>query len=199
MGRRMTVEDVLAEALKDRIFYEESGGGVTFSGGEPLFQAEFLVDLLSACKAGGLHTALDTCGHAAVKQLLRAATLSDLVLYDLKLMDPRRHQQLTGVSNELVLDNLHALGQVHRNIWIRFPVIPGFNDNQEQLEAVARIATALPGVRQVNLLPYHRTGVGKRANPSGAAMPAVEPPSTASLEHMAATLRASGLKVIIGG
>ena len=161
VGRRMSVREVLAEALLDRIFYEESGGGVTFSGGEPFMQPRFLRNLLEACRIGGIHTAVDTTGYVSREDLLLAAPLVDLFLYDLKVIDNDRHRQWTGVSNGIILDNLLALGDIHRNIWIRMPLVPGFNDDLEHLEAVARFAASVPNVRQVNLLPYHGTAAHK--------------------------------------
>ncbi|MGD0382534.1 MAG: glycyl-radical enzyme activating protein [Thermoguttaceae bacterium] len=161
VGRTMNVGEVLAEVLLDRIFYEESGGGVTFSGGEPFMQPHFLRNLLEACRTEGIHTAVDTSGYVSREDLLAAAPLTDLFLYDLKVMDDDRHRQWTGVSNVVILENLLALGDVHRNIWIRMPLVPGFNDEPEQVEAVARFAASAPGVRQVNLLPYHATAAHK--------------------------------------
>jgi pyruvate formate lyase activating enzyme len=161
VGRRMGVKEVLDEVLLDRVFYEESGGGVTFSGGEPFLQPQFLLKLLAACRTEGIHTAVDTSGYASREDLMTAAPLTDLFLYDLKIMDDARHRQWTGASNAVILENLLALGAVHQNIWIRMPLVPGFNDDAEQIEAVARFAASVPGVRQVNLLPYHATAAHK--------------------------------------
>jgi pyruvate formate lyase activating enzyme len=161
VGRQMNVHEVMAEVLLDRIFYEESVGGVTFSGGEPFMQPRFLRSLLEACRAEGIHTAVDTSGYVSKEDLLAVAPLVDLFLYDLKIMDDKLHRQWTGVSNATILENLPALGNIHRNIWIRMPLIPGFNDDPEHVEAVARFAASMPGVRQVNLLPYHATAAHK--------------------------------------
>jgi pyruvate formate lyase activating enzyme len=161
VGRQMNVQEVMAEVLLDRVFYEESGGGATFSGGEPFMQPRFLRSLLEACRAEAIHTAVDTSGYTAKEDMLSAAPLVDLFLYDLKIMDDKRHRQWTGVSNAAILENLSVLGGVHRNIWIRMPLIPGFNDDPEQVEALARFVASVPGVRQVNLLPYHGTAAHK--------------------------------------
>jgi pyruvate formate lyase activating enzyme len=161
VGRQMNVQEVMTEVLLDRVFYEESAGGATFSGGEPFMQPRFLRSLLEACRTEGIHTAVDTSGYVSKEDLLSAAPLVDLFLYDLKIMDDERHRQWTGVSNAAILENLPALGSIHRNIWIRMPLIPGFNDDPEQVEAVARFAASVPGVRQVNLLPYHGTAAHK--------------------------------------
>jgi pyruvate formate lyase activating enzyme len=200
IGRSMTVDEVLAAVLEDAPFYAESGGGATFSGGEPLTQFGFLLSLLRGCRDRGVQTALDTCGYAPQDRLLQAAALADLVLYDLKVMDDARHQAFTGVSNALILDNLEALCREHPCIWIRFPVVPGFNDAAAQVEALAQFLIGLLGVRQVNLLPYHETGQHKSKR-LGRAIPAgrVEPPSTQDLDRVAGILRGFGLKTQIGG
>lgn len=200
IGRRMGVDEVLAEILKDRIFYDDSGGGATFSGGEPLLQPRFLVELLAACRARGIHTAVDTCGYAPEEELLAIAPLTDLFLYDLKAIDDARHREFTGVSNALILKNLKALGRVHRNIWLRMPLVPGFNDDAEGLEAAARLAAAIPGVRQLNLLPYHKAGARKwQALGKPRELPDVASPSAEALEQAAERLRSFGVNVQIGG
>jgi len=211
IGRRMSVEQVLAEVLKDRIFYDESGGGVTFSGGEPLMQAPFLAGLLRACRAEGVHTALDTCGFGPREDLLELAELSDLVLYDLKSLDDQRHREHTGASNAEILDNLQALAERHANIWVRVPVVPGLNDGADQLEAMARFVSTLKGVRQVNLLGYHALGTHKRpsigregsheGSPAGEeeARPAPTPPQPEQLDQAAERFRRLGLTAYVGG
>lgn len=200
VGQRMSTEALLAEIRKDTVFFDESGGGVTFSGGEPLAQPGFLLAMLEACAGRGIHTAVDTCGHAPTDWLLAAARWTDLFLYDLKLIDDRRHERLTGVSNALILRNLHALAQAHRDIWIRVPVIPGLNDADADLDATARLAASLPGVTQVNLLPYHRAGVAKFQR-LGATyeLPDVVPPTADFLGRARARFEAHGLNARIGG
>jgi pyruvate formate lyase activating enzyme len=197
VGKEMTVAELVKEVMKDRIFYDDSGGGVTFSGGEPLMQLDFLMEALARLKAEGVHTALDTCGFAPWKDLQAAAGLSSLVL---KLMDEARHRQATGQSNRIILDNLGALARVHEAIWIRIPVIPGVNDDPANLEASARFLAPLPGVRQVDLLPYHPTGVAKFARLGKAyALAGTPTPSQQRLEELAAIFRARGLTTTLGG
>jgi len=152
----MTVREVLDEIRRDTIFYDDSLGGATFSGGEPLAQPEFLGALLVACAAESIHTAVDTCGYAPTEQILAMAARADLILYDLKVLDDEKHRRFTGVSNALILANLRAIQRLHNNIWLRSPVIPGLNDAEEDLDALRRLATELPAVRQINLLPYHQ-------------------------------------------
>jgi pyruvate formate lyase activating enzyme len=199
-GRRMSVSEVLAEICKDAIFYQDSQGGVTFSGGEPLAQPEFLQSLLRACSAEGIHTAVDTCGFAAPEQALAVAAAADLMLYDLKIVDDAKHIRFTGVSNALILKNLEALGKSHGKVWLRIPIIPGLNDAEEDLDAMARFAACLSGVRQINLLPYHKTGVHKFARLGWAyELGHVAPPSPQDMESVARRFRAMGLPTKIGG
>jgi pyruvate formate lyase activating enzyme len=199
-GREMTVAAVVDEVLRDRVFYEESGGGVTFSGGEPLAQPEFLAGLLAGCRAAGIHTAVDTCGFSSPERLLALASLVDLFLFDVKLVDDSRHRALTGLPAAPILDNLRSLAAVHRNVWIRVPVVPGHTDAEVDVAATAALAAGLPGVRRVSLLPYHRTGTQKlrrlgRTSP----LDALAPPSPARLDTLAALFRERGLAVEIGG
>jgi pyruvate formate lyase activating enzyme len=173
---------------------------VTFSGGEPLLQPAFLLALLKACKALGLHTAVDTCGYAPAETLEAAGADTDLFLYDLKLVDDARHRRFTGVSNALILDNLRTLSARGSRVILRVPVVPGINDDAANIDQIGALAAALPGIERVDILAYHRAGGDKyarlgRANP----MPPAEPPSD---EHMAAIKRALesyGLRVKIGG
>lgn len=199
-GREVLVPELLQELLRDQVFYDESGGGVTFSGGEPLAQPEFLLALLRECKERGLHTAVDTCGLASQRQLLAVAPFTDLFLYDLKLMDDQRHRQVTGASNVPILKNLRALAQVHGQIWIRVPVIPGVNDAPADLEATARFAAGLRPVRQVNLLPYHRNGVTKSQRMGRSpGLAETAPPSQQAMFNSQKIFERAGLKAVIGG
>ncbi len=199
-GTEMTTAQVLAAVMQDRIFYEESGGGVTFSGGEPLMQFDFLKTLLIACREQGLRTAVDTGGFAPLEHLLEIAGLTDLILYDLKLMDDQRHRAATGLGNRQVLENLTALARVHRGIWIRVPIIPGVNDDRDNLEATGRFAAGLHGVRQVNLLPFHRTWHAKLGH-LGRSVPGTDTatPSQQRMEELAEIFRDAGLTTRIGG
>jgi len=199
VGRVMTVPEVMAELLRDTAFYEGEGG-VTFSGGEPLFQPEFLLALLQACKAHELHTALDTCGHAPAEALDRVREYVDLFLYDLKLMDSERHRRFTGAANDLILRNLERLAAAGSRIIVRVPVIPGFNDDPAAIAAIGDYVSALPGILRVDLLPYHRMGADKyarlaRPNP----LPPIDPPPAAHMAALQRRLEAFGLPVKIGG
>ena len=155
IGREATVEEVMKEIEKDRVFFEESGGGVTFSGGEPLMQPRFLEALLQACRGRDIPVCLDTCGQAPWAVIDRIRPLVDIFLYDLKSVNPDQHIKETSVSNELILDNLRKLAEAGQSIIIRIPLIPGFNDKPEELREMGEFIKALPGVNEISLLPFH--------------------------------------------
>jgi pyruvate formate lyase activating enzyme len=200
IGARMTVEEVMSEILKDEIFYDDSGGGVTFSGGEPLMQPQFLRSLLEECRTRGIHTAVDTCGYAPFENIMAVAWLTDLFLYDLKIMDDNLHLHYTGVSNEVILQNLRSLGRIHDNIWIRIPIIPGVNDSDDQLEKMGAFAAGIGSVRQVNLLPYHATGIPKfRRLGEVYRLPELKSPTSEFMEALVGRFAALGLNARAGG
>lgn len=155
IGRDMTADEVVAEVVRDTAFYDESGGGVTLSGGEPLVQSEFTIDLLRRCGEHHLHRAVDTCGCVPTESLLRAAEHAELFLYDVKHMNPEAHRKATGANNRLILDNLTALATTKVDIEIRVPVIPGVNDDHDNARATARFLAALNRPLKVRLLAYH--------------------------------------------
>lgn len=200
IGREMTVAEVVQEAMRDRLFHEQSGGGVTLSGGEPLSQPEFVKALLHAFRAEEAHVALDTCGFVPPGILRAIAPLVDLFLYDIKCMDEATHRRETGVPNHLILENLETLGAIHGNIWVRIPLIPGVNLNSGQLEATARFVSPLTGVRQVNLLPYHALGTGKTGRPTDRSQrPGELSLSEEQIDRAAQVFRAAGLHTLVGG
>lgn len=163
MGRWLTVTEVLREVLKDALYVEASGGGLTLSGGEPLAQPDFAAELLWRYKheEKGPHTALETSGAAPWWQIARLAADVDLFLYDLKHMDPDEHLRLTGRSNEQVLENARRLAEGGHALVFRMPLIPGVNDDTVNLKATAGFVRSLPGPRRIDLLPYHRLGEPK--------------------------------------
>jgi pyruvate formate lyase activating enzyme len=200
VGHRMRVQEVLEEIMADRIFYDDSQGGVTFSGGEPLAQVEFLRAALAECRHRGVHTAVDTCGLAASESLLSLAPLVDLFLYDLKFMNEARHLEFCGASNRVILENLRALAATGTRIWIRVPVIPGVNDGPDEVGALAVFIASLPAVPQVNLLPYHRIGMHKFERLGLVyRFPELAPPTAEHMETVAARFDAAGLKTQVGG
>jgi len=160
-GRNVTVEEVLDEVERDRPFYEESQGGVTFSGGEPLMQGEFLMACLEGCRGRALRTAVDTSGCAERELVLEVARLADLFLYDLKVMDEERHREFTGAELRPILENLRALDANGVPVEIRFPLIPGVTDDASNLEALGAFVASLGHTRVVHVLPFHRTAADK--------------------------------------
>jgi pyruvate formate lyase activating enzyme len=156
VGRVMEVEEVMVEIEKDLLFFDESGGGVTFSGGEPLAQPDFLTSLLEICKERNVHTCLDTCGYASSEVFCSVIDNVNLFLYDLKIMNDREHQKYTGVSNRLILENLKALDAQGKKVVIRFLVIPGITDTKENISETIDFIASLKTIRDVSLLPHHR-------------------------------------------
>ncbi len=200
VGREMTVSEVMAAIEKDVIFYDESGGGVTFSGGEPLMQPDFLSAALGECQAREIHTAVDTTGFAAPEILDRIAPDVDLFLYDLKIMDAEKHRVYTGVSNERILSNLERLAGQGRAIIVRVPLIPGVNDDEDNARALADFIASLPHPPQIDILPYHRAGSEKYARLGRVyELPDTSPPANSRLTAIEAILRDRELHVTIGG
>ncbi len=154
-NREITVDEVMKDILSDEIFYDESGGGVTFSGGEPMLQSDFLKSLLIECKENSIHTAVDTCGHLPWKCFERILDVTDLFLYDLKLINSAEHMGYTGVPNELILQNLYKLADRKAPIRIRVALIPGVTDREENLEGISKFVSNLPGDIPIDLLPYN--------------------------------------------
>jgi len=161
VGRETTVDEVLLEAEKDRVFYDQSGGGVTFSGGEPLFQHEFLLALLQAARQKEIHTAVDTTGYTSPEILEGISPFVDLFLYDLKTLDDERHREYTGVSNRLILENLGRLIRRGNHVIARVPLLPGVNDDETSIRDIGRFVKNLGAVSEIHLLPYHTTGSEK--------------------------------------
>jgi pyruvate formate lyase activating enzyme len=200
IGKSMTVSEVLEEIKKDVPFYDESGGGVTFSGGEPLNQPHFLLEMLNACGELDLHRTVDTAGYADSKLLLKIAEQTDLFLYDLKHMDPLKHRLYTGVSNEKILCNLELLARQGTQITIRIPIVPGINDDEENIERVGAFLGRLPGIHHVHILPYHSVAQGKyRSLKTDFPLADVESPSQMQMEAIAEHLKKNDLQVALGG
>ena len=161
VGRRYEAAELAGILLGQADVLAMNGGGVTFSGGEPLLQREFLGTLLAACKARELHTAVDTSGFASWDTLDRIRPLTDLFLYDLKLIDDERHREVTGVTNQPILRNLHDLSALGHAIVIRIPIVPGINDDNESIQQLADFIATLPNRHPIDLLPYHHIAVEK--------------------------------------
>lgn len=200
IGKKMTVNEVMLEIEKDIIFYDESGGGVTFSGGEPLSQPEFLKAMLAVCKAKEIHTVVETTGFAKYAILQEIAALSDMFLYDVKIMDDKKHKNYTGVSNKLILENIIKLTSVHDNIIVRIPIIPGVNDDEENIDATGKFLLGLPKIEKVHLLPYHNAGAIKYPRlGKDYKLVDVNVPDNEVMEIIASKFQKFNLKTQIGG
>jgi len=198
-GRTITVAEVMSELVRDRVFFEESGGGVTFSGGEPFMQAAFLRNLLEACREQGISTAVETCGMTDQGELLGMADKVDLFLYDVKLMDTAQHGESTGVGNETILTNLAALAAVHAHVVVRFPVIPGLNDDRENVDLMVLMMDRL-GLHRIDLLPYHRIGTDKyRRLGRPYQLAELQPPSVETMENIRRVFADAGIEASVGG
>ncbi len=195
-GRKLSVSQVMAEIEKDTAFYDASCGGITFSGGEPLAQPDFLSALLIACKDRRIHTTLDTSGFSEWKAMDLIRHHVDLFLFDLKLMDDEKHRLFTGVSNRRILENLKALSAGGHRIRIRIPVIPGITDTDDNIAAVGIFAAALPSVPPIDLLPYHHFAAAKYERLGNVyRLMDMRPPAAESLTRLADLLSGLGLTV----
>ncbi len=197
VGRYMTEDEVMEEIEKDRLFYTNSGGGVTISGGEPLVQWESIRQVMKICKEKGIHTALDTTGYANWDILARVTEYADLVLYDIKHMDSGKHKEATGVPNELILANARKVAGKVRT-WLRIPLIPGYNDSESDIRKLAQFSSELP-IEKISLLPYHSWGeqkycrLGRDYALSGTLSPTAE-----HLQELRQIIESYGLRVTVG-
>jgi pyruvate formate lyase activating enzyme len=160
-GKLMTVDEVIEEVLRDRIFYEVSKGGVTLSGGEPLVQQIFSLSILERCRAEGLHTAIETAANCCWNDLAMLLPATDLIMMDIKHLNSDKHLKVTGVPNELILENARRLAQTGKPLIIRVPVVLTVNDSQENIEAIAQFVQSFPNLQYLELLPFHHLGEGK--------------------------------------
>ncbi len=205
-GSFASADEVVAEVVKDMVFFKRSGGGLTLSGGEPLAQPDFAEAILRRARAAGLHTAVETAGHVPWENFARVLPHVDLFLFDVKHADPAKHREYTGADNKLILENLEKIVREGARVIVRTPVVPGFNDTPEDLAAIADIAIAA-GVGEMHLLPFHRYGSGKyrllgKIDPlaeDGAATAAASAVLRARLDAVKESLAAKGLAVHIGG
>jgi len=196
-GSYMGVREVLDEVMKDEDFYKNSGGGMTISGGECLLQSEFVAQLLKAGKKEGLHTAIDTTGYAPWEKMEEVMRFVDLVLCDIKHLDPREHKRTTGVTNKLILENLTRASKMS-SIWLRIPLIADFNDSMAHIEGVAKLGKRI-GAEKISLLPYHEGGKSKckqigRPYP----LPEAKAPSDDHIERLKELIEEKGIKAAIG-
>ena len=199
-GRDVTVEEVLETIERDTVFYDRSGGGVTLSGGEPLSQPEFLLELMRGCKERDISVTVDTSGYAPLSLVKSVAELADLFLYDLKLIDAKRHEEFTGASNETILANLKWLSDRGAQVIVRVPLFSGINDDRENITALGKFVSGLPNRHTIDLLPYHRTGIDKYKRLGHAyKLEGALPPSEEVTGTVVRTLKAFGLQVLVRG
>ena len=199
-GKIYSISGLMDEIRKDLIFFEESNGGVTFSGGEPLIQLPFLINLAELCKKEGFHLALDTSGYIPLEDFKKIVPLIDLFLFDLKLIDEQSHKQYTGVSNEIIIQNLKYLNQQKKNIIIRIPIIPTINDTENELNSMLSLIKELKSIKTIHLLPYHKIadhkyekmGINQKLNH-------IQEPSKIQLEQIKDFFQKNGYITQIGG
>lgn len=199
VGEWITVADLLARLRRDELFFEESGGGVTFSGGEPLMQPTFLLEAVKACKEKGINTAVDTCGYSSTEFLEQLSGMVDLFLFDLKMVDRERHRQQTGVDNVLILKNLELLVRTGRAVVVRIPVIPGINDDEDNLRATRDLLSQI-GVKRIDLLPYHAIGQEKYQRLGLAPrLTAIKQPGVQEIQALSRSFSSDRFSVQVGG
>jgi len=200
IGYKADVETVMMEIEKDVVFYDQSGGGVTFSGGEPMMQVDFLESLLEACRQQNIHTAVDTSGHADFDDFERIYNLVDIYLYDFKLMDDVAHIKYTGVTNKLIIENLVKLCEMGNKVIPRIPLVPGITDTPENLRAIIDYLSGIKNINQVSLLPYNKLGEDKferfkMSNKVGQ----LQIQTKIDLEEISNLFKTAGFEVKIGG
>ncbi|WP_022850074.1 glycyl-radical enzyme activating protein [Limisalsivibrio acetivorans] len=199
IGREMSVREVMDEVEKDLIFYESSGGGVTFSGGEVFVQKDFLFGCLKEAKRRGMHTCIDTTGYTSADNMEKAIELTDLFLYDIKFVDDEQHKKYTGVSNERILDNIRRIRASGTPLRVRFPLIPGITDSRENLRDVAELTASLTET-EIDVLPYHRIGSDKYSRLSMPyMMDGVKEPTEEEVQKVCDYFKSYGLTVGVGG
>lgn len=160
-GKEISSDEVIKEVLKDEIFYQNSGGGITISGGEPFYQFDFSLELVKKAKENGLHTAIETCGFVKNSNLKKIAEFVDLFLYDYKETNSEKHKNFTGVDNTVIIDNLSFLNNINKDVILRCPIIKGCNDRREHFEGIAEIANRYKNILHIEIEPYHSLGEGK--------------------------------------
>lgn len=199
-GKTMTVAQVIEELRKDENHYRRSGGGITLSGGETLAQPDFAEALLSACKARGWHTAMESTGIASLAVLERVIPLLDLLLLDIKTFYSAKHEEFTGHPNEVILRNALAISELAKNIAVRVPVIPTFNDDEQSIRAIATFVTHMKHVSRLHLLPYHSYGKNKYTLLGRQyGMIDIKPPEDSRLQRYKEVVESLGIECVIGG
>lgn len=200
IGQQVSHSEIMREIKKDIIFYEESGGGVTFSGGEPMLQIDFLHSLLKDCKKLDLNTAIDTTGYLPFDSFEKIGGVTDIYLYDLKLMNEQKHIEYTGVSNKLIHENLKKLTDTGARVFIRIPIIPSITDTEENIDSLLNFISGLKKIEEIDLLPFHKAGNAKYQKMNKLnKVNTLEPPSDDEMNSLREKFSALGTTVKIGG
>ena len=194
VGREVTVDEALEEVMKDKVFYENSKGGLTISGGEPLAQPGFTKELFKRAKSEGIHTALDTSGYAAWSVIEEVLEHVDLVLYDIKQMDSEKHREYTGVPNELILENLRKLDAKGKPIWVRIPLILGLNDDEINFRKIGEFLSEIKHLERVDILRYHKLAESKYEHTGQEySLKGLDTPEKDEVEHLKEILEGLGV------
>jgi pyruvate formate lyase activating enzyme len=202
VGTYYSVEDILEILDKEKVFFKQSKGGITFSGGEPMLQVEFLLEALKECKKNGYHTAVDTSGYSSADNCRSIIPFTDLFLFDIKHLDEVKHIESTGVSNTGIIENYRHLLESGKDIMVRIPVIPGFNDDTDHLERLKNFisSTKTASLKRINLLPFHKTGSSKYKKFNFPyLMEGIIPPDDEKMQKIKELFMETGIKVKIGG
>lgn len=200
VGYKVTAEELFKTIQSDKVFFEESNGGVTFSGGEPLMQADFLYEMLKLCKKNGIHSSIDTTGFSSLKIIKRIAELADCFLYDIKIIDNNLHQKFTGVPVNGIIENLKWLDQNNKNVILRFPVVPGITNTEKNISEIKLLLQSLKNIKQIDLLPYHNISNGKYNRfKMENKMKNIKPLSDDDMLKLKSEFKSLGFKVGIGG
>ncbi|HML74669.1 MAG TPA: glycyl-radical enzyme activating protein [Anaerohalosphaeraceae bacterium] len=200
VGKSVTADEVMKEIIKDIVFFDQSDGGVTFCGGEPLAQPKFLFELLSRCRAMDIHTTVDTSCYAPRAVLEQIMDKTSLFLCDIKHPDSAKHKEFTGVENAIILDNIRFLAEKRKPVIVRIPVIPGFNDHPETINTIGKLVADMKNIHQIDLLPYNTGGQSKSQRMGKQyQMPGIQEPSGLNIKELADILITMGYKVHAGG
>jgi pyruvate formate lyase activating enzyme len=197
-GREATVGEVMEEVMKDKVFYDNSKGGLTISGGEPLMQPEFTREVFRRAKESGIHTALDTSGYASWDVIEGVLEHVDLVLYDIKQMDSERHKEYTGVPNELIIENLKKIDTKGKPIWVRIPTIPRLNDSEDNFRKIGELLSGIKHLERVDILRYHKLAESKYEHTGkDYRLKGMDTPEKDEVEHLKNILEGYGILNVI--
>ncbi len=200
VGKQVSVQDLIAQVEKDRVFYDQSGGGVTISGGEPLAQEHFLEALLKELASFRFHIAVDTSGYASFPFIERLLDTVDTFLFDIKVMDEKTHKDYTGVSNQLILENLKNLAKTEKSLIVRIPLVAGINDDERNIQEIIEFLSPLKAIDEIHILPFHRAGNEKykrlRKKPFS---PSFQVPSEKKVQAVSSLFSRAGFRVNVGG